>query len=737
MNGKDIFLGLKYVGDDLIEKAEYGQFPTKAEHTATQKKRMSIRRPFLIAAIIALLLMLVGCAVVYVLSMQEIKLGEQEVIQDVFEYDPRTGVAVAYVGQESIRQQVLTLAGPSSTAASKAAREWYAFLQTYDPDGNIQKSVWGNEPDFGDDYYGYNIYTQEMKDKLDDLLETYSLKLRGNRVEFDSFHQMFRALGIEDVLNADTDALMNVLLASFYENGELDLHFTITIPDEHGESIKTQGNLYYLPKNCFIPDTAVLTEGAWEEWNYTTSNGDQVLIVRAEESASAWIFCDRERYTASLQLHIVLDMYEQIEDGVPVAKFNMMTKKQLEQVADAIAFSLEPQLIQNWEELTDNSVPAGQEINGYTFTPVSNYTDGYRYEIVLKLTAPEGVILTDPNDHTLQPVSGSGSGGPCREDGDGLPNTCHVILDRHERPENGSKPYPVGSVIPIYWEDLYLHSYDFEKGESSDILLTEGVWKFDVTLDTVGMGQLELIQEPVATKIAYGWDMQGNDVFDQTNITSIKLSTFSAQITCDWDRGAPEFYFGEEKGPYVLLKDGTRAVLNPNSGTPGKETFNLEAPIDLDMVMGVQMADGTLIPVSSTEEAILQQAVAESTEPIKTKGPSFPDGIELLTEPITMQSLAGYVTDNTGDMDPLYEYFNITSVIIHPKGLAMVGTHAFDFPEEQATVVMQDGSQILLTGMNGAPYCSVNMSQLAAETTIDLSMVDKIILPDSTELSMP
>ena len=26
MNGKDIFLGLKYVGDDLIEKAEYGRF---------------------------------------------------------------------------------------------------------------------------------------------------------------------------------------------------------------------------------------------------------------------------------------------------------------------------------------------------------------------------------------------------------------------------------------------------------------------------------------------------------------------------------------------------------------------------------------------------------------------------------------------------------------------------------------------------------------------------------------
>ena len=62
---------------------------------------------------------------------------------------------------------------------------------------------------------------------------------------------------------------------------------------------------------------------------------------------------------------------------------------------------------------------------------------------------------------------------------------------------------------------------------------------------------------------------------------------------------------------------------------------------------------------------------------------------------------------------------------------------AFDFPEEQATVVMKDGSEIILTGMNGAPYCSVSMSQLKAESAIDISRVDHILLPDGTELSMP
>ena len=85
----------------------------------------------------------------------------------------------------------------------------------------------------------------------------------------------------------------------------------------------------------------------------------------------------------------------------------------------------------------------------------------------------------------------------------------------------------------------------------------------------------------------------------------------------------------------------------------------------------------------------------------------------------------------------LYRRLHLKRHILHPEGLALVGTHAFDFPEEQATVIMKDGSEIILTGMNGAPYCSVSMSQLKAESVIDLSKVDHILLPDGTELSMP
>ena len=84
MNGKDILLGLKYVGDDLIEKAEYGQFPARAGKTEKKgNSRRSIRRPLLIAAIIAVMLLLVGCAVAFVLSIQNMKVGDDHCVAAV------------------------------------------------------------------------------------------------------------------------------------------------------------------------------------------------------------------------------------------------------------------------------------------------------------------------------------------------------------------------------------------------------------------------------------------------------------------------------------------------------------------------------------------------------------------------------------------------------------------------------------------------------------------------------
>lgn len=738
MNGKDIFLGLRYIGEDIIEEAEFGKFPSRAVQTETTKKRRAFRRPFLMAAIIALMMLLVGCGVVYVLSMQEIKLGDQTVTYEIYDDDPNSGDPFAVIGQETQTQQVLTLAGLSNTPASQAAREWYDFLETYDPDSEIKKAVWGNEPDFGEEYKGYWLYTQEMKDKLDEILAKYNLKLRGKEVEFQTSKLLLRALGIENVLNPDSEAQMNIGGASYFENGNLNLSFAITIPGEDGGNAeKTNGYLYYRSKDCFIPDTAVLTEAEWEEWNYTTAAGDDVLIVRSEEASSAWIFSDMANYTASLRLDIIREMYEEKENGVPVAKFDMMTKEQLEQVADAVDFSLEPKLIDGWETLSDDAVPAGQKINGYRIEPVSAFTDGYGYQVVLRITAPEGVALTDPIDQSAYVKAGNGHWGACREDGDGKLNTCHYILSdytsKYDYPEDGSLPYPEGFVIPVYWEDLYLSDYDFNTREGSETLLTEGTWKFDIPLNEADTREIELLTQPITAKGCYGWGLDGTDALDDYQITSIKLHSLGIDVTYDntGKEGRADFFCFNRQYSYVVMKDGTWMEFTSQQ---------FDRIIDLDQVAYLQLADKTILPMPGMDEdtvRILSEVVQAEWDAAVVPTPTFENGIELLTEPITMKSLGGYATDPSGDMDPLYEYLNITSIILHPDGLAIMGPAAFDSPEDQATVFLKDGSEILLTGMNGSPYCDEPMSQLAAETTIDLTKVDHILLPDGTELSVP
>lgn len=727
MNGKELFSGLSYIDRKFIDEAEN-------DSISQVSGRKRLKKPMLVAAVLALALLLVGCAVVYVLSMQELKLGDQTASRDVFEYDPESGDAMAYVGQETYTQQVLTLAGIGDTQAARAAREWYAFLEAYDPDRAIQKSVWGKELDFGKAYYGYGLYTREMKDKLDEIIGKYGLKLRGQQVEFKTSKLLLRALGLENVLNPGSKAAMRIDHTAYYENGLLDIYFELSLPGENGKAPEmANGYLYYRPKNCFIPDTAVLTDAQWEEWNYTTASGDQVLILRSEEAGCAWIFADMANYTASMRVDIVRRMATERGSDVQVPKFERMSKVQLEQAADAIDFSLEPKLIDGWEALSDGAVPAGQEINGYRIDIVSAFTDGYGYQIVLRITAPEGIALTNPDDYTARTDAGAGVYGQCMEDGDRKRNTCHYILSesirKSECPDDGTYPYPEGNVIPVYWEDLYYSYYDFENHQEVRTLLTEGTWKFNIPLDTSDTREIELLTQPITAKGCVGWKMDGTDVLEDLEVTSIKLRSLGIDLTSE--KESADFFCLTGQFSCIVMKDGSKVEFT---------WYALDQPIDLDQVAYVQLADKTILPAPGVDEdlvQILSEIIQAEEDAAYVPVPVFEDGIELLAEPITMKSLGGYVTDATGDMEPLYEYLKITSVILHPKGLAIMGPAAFDSQENQATVVLKDGSEILLVGMGGSPYCDEPMSQLTTEKTIDIRQVDHVILPDGTKQMVP
>ena len=607
MNGEDLFRGLNYVNAKFIDEAE------TVTELQGEKKMLSLRRPVLVAALIALLLMLVGCAVVYVLRMKEINIGQRQTYQDVFEYDPESGQAVAYLGQEAVTEDVLTLAGIQGSRNYQAAQEWFAFKQAYDPDGEIKASVWKDLPQFPEEYAYYDIYTQEMKDKLDEILDKYNLNLIGRAVPFKTEELTLKALGLENIAVPGSNALMELDYAAYQECGNLNMDFNFIIPGTAEEKdLETRCHIFYMHKDAFTEDVISLGEmETWKEWNYTTASGADVLIFRSPEDWRGYIFCDMPNYTVTLRFTFVDERYSNDAAGNTIIDKEFMTDQQIEGLADAIDFSIEPQLIDGWEDLTDQTSGSGEVINGYSIELKSVYSDGNNARITLGITAPEGVNLLEHEGYPLQlnhsnrwgffeqvsEGSSNVSGGyGAEDDGDGKANTQNVVLDYSagtEQMRDGEVPFAEGKVWNIYWQDICATYLNEQTDEPENYLLAEGTWSIDMVFENVITEELELISEPIPAQAAYGWDLQGNDMYQETRITSVVLRPMSASIICDLEHVAPDFLTVGDRCVYVVMKDGSEAAFYGDSGGSGIQNLQTDTPIDLEQVSYLLLPDGT------------------------------------------------------------------------------------------------------------------------------------------------
>ena len=620
MNGKDIFLGLKYVGEDLIEKAEYGRFPAKAEMNEKKANvHRRIRRPLLVAAVIAMMLLLVGCAVVYMLSMKEIKIGQQQSYHDVFAHDPDTGEAVAYLGKEPVTEEVLTLAGMKGSRNYQAAQEWFAFKQEYDPNQEIANKVKSDDrvPVFSEEYDAYDLYTQEMKDKLDEILQKYNLKLIGREVPFQTEEMVCKALGLEDVIVPGSNAVMELDYASYQECGNLNMDFNVIIPGEsENDGQETRCHIFYMRKDAFTEDVIALREiETWREWNYTTASGVNVLIFRSPTDRQGYIFCDMPNYTVTLCYAFINEQYTTDITGKTTHEQEIMTDQQIQRLADTIDFSIEPQLIDGSENLTEQFAGSRETINGYSVELKDVISDGSNAFITLGITAPEDVNLLEHDGYPVslkpsnrwgffeQVTEGSSnvSGGyGVEDDGDGKANTQNVVL--HYSAGNthmidGEVPFAAGKVWNICWQDIYASYLNEKTNEPEKYLLAEGTWSIDVVFDDVITEQLELIDEPVPSSAVYGRDFLGNELYRDTMITSFILRPMSASIVCDLEDAAPDFLTVGDRCVYVVMKDGTRAIFHSNDAAPGIQNLRTEAAIDLGQVVSVLLPDGTELKV--------------------------------------------------------------------------------------------------------------------------------------------
>lgn len=587
MNGKNMLFGLQYIGDDLVENAEFGRF--SADTGKNGKPRRAIRRPLLAAALIAAALLLVGCAVAYVLNLEKIKISagteqrDYSLVDGVYVKDPHT-----------VNTTTLTLAGLEGSNAYKACADFYAFKEEYTADGE-KRAENGTLPE---DYW--ETYSDVMNAKARELAEKYSLKPEGNLLKFRTNRNFCDALDVERFDRSNPDISVNINGGGCYDTGNFWLNMDFVFPEDEGyEVLRSPGVLHWNRKDCFSRDYRTITDsGDWIEKNYTTASGNQVLILHSPSQETGFVVCDRGDALMTLDFNANIE-YLSEDGGVVSSELVHMTDRQLELVADAIDFSVQPRIPTQADVDAQSAVPREATQNGYTLTLKGVETDGYVARIRLSLTAPEGTALPDTghlifSEDTLVDENGIEAVGAFSiepvDDGDGKSNTADLLLIENRAMEGGSAPFTAGTTWNLYLVDIVYSAWNAESGIIRDTL-AEGEWMIPISFDDENgdYRELELVSDPITMEASVGWDTTGKDAPESFRVTSVKLRSQSISLSADvGEKTYADFFFLNGNGTYVVMQDGTQVEVMNQA---------LRQLIDPEQADYVLFADGTKLTV--------------------------------------------------------------------------------------------------------------------------------------------
>ena len=288
MNGQNLLMGLSYIDRKFIEESEMDAMP---------KRRQSLRRPLLVAAIVALSLLLVGCAVVHIMRMQDLHIGGHTVIHQAAEESEPTEVQL----------EVLSLQGMKNTPAYLANQEWLQFTESYTPE---RGDYWESE----EAYWAYSVLDQTMVDKVDELCGKYGLKVIGKPWhEHQDCNQFLKLIGIQSLLESGSSAALHIPQGRFFEGGSFTIYGDIALSEGDPPAYITY---QYVCKDVFYDVFAYVDPDTVTERPYTTADGAAVLLLEGENSGI--IMADREdcfitidvALTNGISLEAVADQFD-------------------------------------------------------------------------------------------------------------------------------------------------------------------------------------------------------------------------------------------------------------------------------------------------------------------------------------------------------------------------------------------------------------------------------------------
>ena len=316
-------------------------------------KRRPLRQLTVLAAVIALLAALSAAAVAMdFFGLRQVLLPQQGKVNVLDE----NGIVVP--GETEYRD-FISLAGFSDTPETRALGEWQEFLDGYDQDGTIIARIGNNPTGFEEEYGLYQVYTQEMADKIDEITAKYGLHLH-------------RAMGMifpgewESRIGPFFQRGVTPYTGYAYEDGTFAFDGGANLPDYGPVDYQFRRSV----RGAF--ETVTLNIGdvsQYETWGYETACGVPVTLALGSEKAL--ILADLE--DCFVTLNVLAGTETSPDDVFSSGPFH---KEDLEALADAFDFTVltpvSPLDVENFSE----TPPEEYDVSNIPLTEGEPETEG-------------------------------------------------------------------------------------------------------------------------------------------------------------------------------------------------------------------------------------------------------------------------------------------------------------------------------------------------------------------------
>ena len=320
MNGKDLLIDLGNISHKYYEEAENSNISATAKYK-------TFRKPLLIAAIIGLIMLLIGCAA-YFYSLQQLVVIDhtKEVIavveEDISENTTET-VSETDAGPY-VAEKVLSLQGYEGSPAHQALREWWEYAIDY----TIQNPELRFSSDYQrpEAYTKYPCYSQDMVDKVDEICSKYGLHLLGKSTFITDAGGM-EANGLSGVLSEKAEP--RCFYGHLYEDGSFVASGELEFSGDYEKAVQFQ--MHNIKKDAFYTVHLGLNNMSdYTQWNYKTADGYTALLALSDRTGL--IFVENKGCFVSI-------IIEEIPDESMVFTGLPNEKPFLEMVCDCFVFS--------------------------------------------------------------------------------------------------------------------------------------------------------------------------------------------------------------------------------------------------------------------------------------------------------------------------------------------------------------------------------------------------------------